>query len=165
MYLHDNSLYRELIHVPLIVWWPDRIKSGIRVSQPISIAAIPATVMDLIQDADRNKFPTPSIKPLWEDRENWVGWQEPLAEINGRPWLPEEYPAHSGWIKTIISPDWQFIENEKIGIEFYQWNQDLMESQNLVQNPDLQDTIQQLQRKLFELSTENSISGPMVGEK
>ena len=56
---HHNSLYREVIHVPMIFWWPDHVPAGERVTVSVSIAAIPATVLDIIGDAEQA-----SLEPL-----------------------------------------------------------------------------------------------------
>ena len=45
---HGKALYRELIHVPLIVLQPHHVPSGLRVEPLVSTASIPATVLSLI---------------------------------------------------------------------------------------------------------------------
>ncbi len=64
-FLHQRHLYRELIQVPLIVWEPGHVPRGKRLSQPVSNASIPATVMGLLE-RDSDLFPVPSLEPLWE---------------------------------------------------------------------------------------------------
>lgn len=44
---HGNSLYLELLHVPLLIRAPGRIPSGARVSHVVSLRDIPATLLDL----------------------------------------------------------------------------------------------------------------------
>jgi arylsulfatase A-like enzyme len=61
---HGATLYRELIHVPLIISYPGHIPDGIRVEQPVSNAAIASTVMELVGD-HRNAFPGPSLAEFW----------------------------------------------------------------------------------------------------
>lgn len=45
--LHGNSLYRQAIHVPLLVRYPAAAPSGIRVTTPVTIRDVPATVLAL----------------------------------------------------------------------------------------------------------------------
>src|SRR5204862_403870 len=45
---HGRALYRELIQVPLVIWYPGRVPAGMRLDQPVSNAAIPATVMQIV---------------------------------------------------------------------------------------------------------------------
>lgn len=44
---HDQSLYQELIHVPLIVHLPQGEHAGLRVSTPVSLVDILSTVLDV----------------------------------------------------------------------------------------------------------------------
>jgi len=44
---HGNSLYLELLHVPLLIRAPGRIPSGARVAHVVSLRDIPATLLDL----------------------------------------------------------------------------------------------------------------------
>src|SRR5690606_1317626 len=47
-YLHGHSLYREQLHVPLIIRWPERVPAGVRVARPVSIDDLPAVIQDLV---------------------------------------------------------------------------------------------------------------------
>lgn len=44
---HGNSLYLELLHVPLVIRAPGRLPSGARVAHVVSLRDIPATILDL----------------------------------------------------------------------------------------------------------------------
>lgn len=44
---HGNSLYRELLHVPLVIRAPGRVPSGARVARVVSLRDVPATLLDL----------------------------------------------------------------------------------------------------------------------
>jgi arylsulfatase A-like enzyme len=148
MYLHDNSLYREVIHVPLILIWPGHLPENVKVARPVSIAALPATVMGLLGEKNQKDFPIQSLEPLWENSEAASNWPYPLAEIAERPWTPENYPVHSGWVKTLVAPQWQFIKNEILPDELYNWNADVLEKKDLAQNPDMQSLIRDFNANL-----------------
>jgi arylsulfatase A-like enzyme len=45
--LHGNSLYRQSLHVPLVVVFPPRIAAGLRVPAPVTLRDLPATVLEL----------------------------------------------------------------------------------------------------------------------
>ena len=45
--LHGNSLYRQAVHVPLVVVYPPRVPAGVRVAAPVTLRDLPATVLDL----------------------------------------------------------------------------------------------------------------------
>ena len=54
---HGKALYWELIHVPLLIWYPGHVPAGETVRAPVTNAAIPATIMDLLGAARRARFP------------------------------------------------------------------------------------------------------------
>ncbi|MCC7354077.1 MAG: sulfatase, partial [Anaerolineae bacterium] len=61
---HNNSLYREVIHVPLIFWWPGHVPAGTRLDQIVTNAALPATLLDLAPGEEPTLFPGPSLALL-----------------------------------------------------------------------------------------------------
>jgi arylsulfatase A-like enzyme len=44
---HQSTLYREVVHVPLIVWARDRLPRGRTVTRPVSLVDVAPTVLDL----------------------------------------------------------------------------------------------------------------------
>ena len=55
---HGAALYWELLHVPLVISCPGRLPAGVRIEQPVSNAAIAATVLEMI-GAKFGRFPRP----------------------------------------------------------------------------------------------------------
>jgi arylsulfatase A-like enzyme len=45
IYLHANSLYEDLVRVPLIILWPDKIKPDLWENR-VSLLSIPSTILD-----------------------------------------------------------------------------------------------------------------------
>jgi arylsulfatase A-like enzyme len=76
LYLHGNSLYEPLVHVPLVVVVPDRFAArygdakicGSRCDVPVSLAALPTTILELTGIA-RTDHIYPSDAPLAADVE------------------------------------------------------------------------------------------------
>jgi arylsulfatase A-like enzyme len=148
---HHNSLYPEVIHVPLIVWWPEHLPEGLRIDQPVSIASIPSTIMSLITKEDQSIFPEPSLSLFWEQPESTLDWPDPIAEVEQAIWLPSEHlPAH-GDMQSIITSDWQYITHEKFGEELYNLTSDPEENNNLVSDGSFQDILEQLKRSLYSI--------------
>jgi arylsulfatase A-like enzyme len=46
---HHHTLYQELVHVPLIVRWPDRLPAALRVGEPVSIVDIAPTLLAALE--------------------------------------------------------------------------------------------------------------------
>ena len=61
-----QSVYWELIHVPLVIWYPDHLPAGVVVKAPVTNAAIPATIMDLVGADPPGASRLPSLSALWQ---------------------------------------------------------------------------------------------------
>ncbi len=129
---HRKDLYRESIEVPLIISWPGHLPAGTQVSYPVSNAWIPATLMELL-GVFPSAFHSPSLllsKDAAGDR------PYPLAELAQMPFAAvKETPAYSGWLKSLVSPDWHFIVHQKHGAELYDFRNDATEQNNLAATP------------------------------
>jgi len=148
VYLHANSLYREEIHVPLIIRLKGKVPAGARVSQPVTNAALPITVMDLIGKSEPKLFPRQSLRRLWEVQEAQKDWPYPLAEVEEIPWAPEKAPASEGSLKSLVSPEWHYIEHYKLNPEVYDWNKDPQEMYNLAKVPRMRDEVAMLAKRI-----------------
>lgn len=51
-YIHGQSLYQELIHVPLLIKLPDAAHAGQRVAHPVSLVDLMPTIMDVLGRPD-----------------------------------------------------------------------------------------------------------------
>ncbi len=135
---HGRALYWELIHVPLIFYFPGHVPAGVKIERPVTNAAIPATVLDLI-GVDHSRPPGPALDALWGTPAADTPWPNPLSEL-----AQNKYPgkrdreadqlvptASSGAMRTIVSSKWQLIEHDKLGDQLYDWRLDPGESTNL----------------------------------
>ena len=133
MFAHRNALYLEGIRVPLIFYWPEQLPAGLRVRQPISIAALPATLLEILGDAQQSEFPHPSLVHFWRTPSAQTDEQIPLAELAHMP--DESFKPHPnvhGAMKSLLSSRWHYIVHDKFGPELYDWVQDPKELNNLV---------------------------------
>jgi arylsulfatase A-like enzyme len=161
---HTNSLYREVIHVPLIFWWRGHLPEGERVAEPVSIAALPSTLLDLIgqegQRADEigAQFPGPSLTALWTEPQagtdgvQHVDWPHPIAELVQHPWLPVQNPSAHGAMRSVLSSEWHYIAHEKFGEELYDWLADPQETLNLADGTGTQPVAEQFRAYLQKLT-------------
>lgn len=63
---HGNSLYIQLLHVPLVLWGPG-IPAGARVATPVSLRSLPATLVELAVPGSDHPFPGGSLVSAWQD--------------------------------------------------------------------------------------------------
>ena len=150
---HRNALYRELVHVPLIMSWPGRLPAGLRLDATVSTASLAATVMELLNaNPNSNLFPGPSLAGLWNNAGQRPELPYPVSEMAQYKFLPQSYPAYSGPLQSITSGEWQLIEGSKQE-ELYKWPQDVHELNNLATSAASQSVLTDLAQQLRHRTT------------
>ena len=140
---HGRALFWELIHIPLVIYFPGHVPAGVVIEKPVSNAAVPATVLNLV-GADDSRFPGPALSALWRTPMVETRWPDPLAEL-----AQNKYPgkvdreadqlvptATSGAMRSIVSSQWQLISHDKLGDQLYDWTRDPGESTDLISTPE-----------------------------
>jgi arylsulfatase A-like enzyme len=61
---HANSLYLDVLHVPLYIRFPRKVPGGLRVPEPVTLRDLPATILDLA-DAPDSVIPGSSLARHW----------------------------------------------------------------------------------------------------
>jgi len=137
---HGRALYRELIQVPLVLWYPEHIPAGARLNTMVTNASVPATVLDLLSDAQQSQFPAQSLVPLWKNSMAGNDWPPSLAELAqnrygakvdqdaGRKVLT----ASDGPMKSLVAAQWHLILHKNLGDQLYDWRSDPTETRNLI---------------------------------
>jgi arylsulfatase A-like enzyme len=141
LFIHGDGLFRELVHVPLIVYWKDRLPAGRRIPEPVSLAAIPSTLMDLIDKTNPAAFPWPSLRPVWE------GGEKPES----RPW-PASQLAKDGLMYSLIRDEWQYLKGPGEQEQLYSWLKDPSQLTNLADHADQAQRIAEFREHLKELN-------------
>ena len=166
MLVHRNSLYREVIRVPLIFYQPGTVPAGVRVARPVTNAALPATLLDLIGAGGQSTFPGPSLAEAWRNADARVAWPEPLAEIAQMPFeVMKKYPVYSGWLKSLLNEQWHFIAHQKERAELYDLTNDPGESRNLAATPEGESVAKEFESRLQTLLRHPRKSGQTVSQQ
>lgn len=64
---HGQSLYRHLLHVPLVIRAPGRVPHGVRVRHTISLRDVAATILDLIEPSSETQvLGGESLRGAWD---------------------------------------------------------------------------------------------------
>jgi arylsulfatase A-like enzyme len=137
---HGKVLYREVIQVPLVFWYPGHIPAGMRLDTMISNAAIPATVMEILGAKGQSDFPARGLTALWEDAKAGRDWPPPLSELAQNKYAAKTdkdadrrvMTASDGPMKSLMTARWHLIVHKKLGDQLYDWRQDPGESKNLI---------------------------------
>jgi arylsulfatase A-like enzyme len=135
-FLHGAHLYREVLHVPLVIWRPGRIPAGVRIPRPVSNASIPSTVMALV-DRAAPSFPLPSLVDLWKNPASADTWPLPIAELAHRPWAQARDRVHYGALRSVFDSRFHLMEQDGRPPELYDWIADPKEQVNLSGRPEV----------------------------
>lgn len=137
LYRHQNALYRQVIHVPLIFWKPGTVPA-VKVEAPVTNVDIPATLVDILGWGREDHFPGSSLRELWRNPAASSSRRPVLSELAQFRYRPANYPCHSGPMKSLIVGKWQYILHERLGPELYDWSRDADENNNLLLDPKYQ---------------------------
>lgn len=81
---HDRTLYNEIIHVPLILWWPEQLPAGKRVDATTSLIDIMPTILDYLAIPYNGFVQGVSLRPsiegsagklhdtVWAELNTWI---------------------------------------------------------------------------------------------
>lgn len=130
---HGNSLYLPSLHVPLIVCDPRGGSDGRRVSEPISLRDLPATVLELLAIDAGDQIPGSSLARFWAARPDpqRTTDQAIISELT-RSWdIPNRYPAAKGTMRSVVAGRHHYIRNGDGREELYDIVADPGEARNL----------------------------------
>jgi arylsulfatase A-like enzyme len=125
---HSASLYRQEIHVPLIVWGAG-IPAGKAIDTPVSTVALPSTILELL-DVNDGIFPAQPLTLLF-DGNIPADWAQPLSELAQFDGAAEANPSTHGEMKSVVGNEMQYIVHETFGVELYNWRTDPQEVNDL----------------------------------
>jgi arylsulfatase A-like enzyme len=140
---HGGALYWELVHVPLVISYPGHVPAGVRVAQPVTNAALPATILALLNGGE-NSFPGPPLDVLWRAGQPATQMQNPISELAQNQHLGKRYAridqqiptAATGYMKTLITTQWQLVLHQRADAQLYNWVRDPGELNDLAKTPE-----------------------------
>ncbi|MCS7238656.1 MAG: sulfatase-like hydrolase/transferase [Thermoguttaceae bacterium] len=143
---HGNSLYRAVIHVPLVLRLPRAACAGKKVTLPVSLCDLPATILDLV--GLPGKLPGCSWRGLWETesgpRHSLHSSRPIYAAL--RPLIP---PLQGElFMDAVIFDRWWYIRDGSGRQELYNWQLDPAEVNNLAASPEGAKVVEQLDQLL-----------------
>jgi arylsulfatase A-like enzyme len=166
LYGHGNSMYRDLIHVPLIIRFPARVPAGLRLTDVVSLQAVPATVAQLTGLGSASPFPGTSVASRWADPgipAPDFAFSESLPGIVPNPAYPL---GRRGAIKSAVTADWHLVLHEEGTVELFA-DQDIDERHNVADVHENDTIVQALGAKIGPLVTaeEWKVFGPLLSAK
>jgi arylsulfatase A-like enzyme len=131
---HGNSLYVQLLHVPLIIRYPKGVPAGATVRETVSLRDLAATILDL-SGAGSTSLPGRSLRAFW------AGAPRPdlspvMAEMRMATNVEASNRASRGNMWAILNDSVHYIKNGDRVEELFAYRTDPLEEENLAIAPD-----------------------------
>ncbi len=130
---HANSLYEQVVHVPLLVRYPGRVPAGVRVNRQVTLRDLAATITDLAATQGSTGLGGITLAGTWSP--DSLASSEPLQEL-GR--VPRPGPTHRnalGGMYALADDSLHIIKNGDGTIEIFDYRRDPAELNNLSAGP------------------------------
>jgi arylsulfatase A-like enzyme len=154
-YGHGYDLYREVLHVPLIIAGPG-VPQGLRIQHPVGIRELFSTVLDLA-GGGKTPFSRYSLARFWNPGFQPQPFDDAVVSEVDHSVIEKKGDA----LISLTTPDWQYIYDSAGRQQLYRWTTDPGEQSNLAASPDEQATLESLHAQLVDL-LQNSV-GPWRG--
>jgi arylsulfatase A-like enzyme len=136
LFLHGNSLYQPLLHVPLVIRFPGRVPAGIRVASRVTLRDLAATIIDFAGLKNDTGLPGESLARYWPGTSVADGADAAIAEVREAEWAKQvapSYPVAKGNMESISDDRFHYIKNGDGSEELYAIADDRDERNDLSQ--------------------------------
>lgn len=178
-FFHGTSVDLAQTHTPLVFWWPGRVPRETRIDYPVSLVAVPGTLLELAGagDAARSTFRGPSLATAWGEVPAAPRDESCLvAELFKRPRDGPAFPAYHRDTKALLCGDWFYVLHRQYeekfvredrgtgGIrwlkvvypqgaeELYDWRRDPQGRDNRLAAPEAQPALLKLRQRMGEIT-------------
>jgi arylsulfatase A-like enzyme len=162
VFWHGTSLYRDQVHVPLVIVPPAGGPPPGIVKQTASLRDLPATIVDVLGFRAGSSFPGTSLSRFWDPSASTASTttaaSEPaLSEIV--PLGPSLTQDPARWPMAAVTDDaWTYIRHEQSSREeLYEARGDPKQQHNLATDPALKPSLDRLRATLSRLT-----AGPLT---
>jgi arylsulfatase A-like enzyme len=147
---HGSSLYLPLLHVPLLILYPSAAPAGLKVTAPVSLRDLGATILELLEIKGEEPFPGISLVRHWlhQQLEDESAEEALLSEVDYRPGRPAWYPISKGNMKSLIAGRHHYIRNGDGQEELYDIEADPHEALNSAETEASRTVIERLRALL-----------------
>lgn len=149
-YSHGYNLYRELLHVPLIIAGPG-IPKGVRIQHLVRTRELFSTVLDLA-GGGKTPFSRESLARFWNP--NFT--PQPFDDFVISELVPIFNEGGKEAMITLTTPQWQYIYNSNGRQELYDWVTDPLDQTDLAGSADAQVTMVSLRKQLIQLLADSA---------
>lgn len=108
LYGHGNSLYIQLLHVPLALRYPPSVPAGARVEHPVSLRDLPATILDLAGFGQPSGLGGRSLRGTWMTPDT-ARISPVVAEVEREANFFGHEPARFDSLQALVDGHYEFI--------------------------------------------------------
>ena len=145
VWYHGNTLYLPALHVPLVIALGDRLPGGKRVSAPVSLTDLAATIDELSGAANSRQFPGVSLSQTWNEG---AAARPVVSSVRKGVRLPEWYPISAHDLTSVVLDGSHYIRSSAGSEELYDFTSDRWEKHNLARQADAQARLDLMRRAL-----------------
>jgi arylsulfatase A-like enzyme len=146
LFLHGNSLYQPLLHVPLMIRFPARVPAG-RIDARVTLRDLAATIVDFASLGSSTGLPGTSLARFWSGTSQAGA---AIAEVREADWARSTapwYPAAKGNMASVTDEAFHYIRNGDGSEELYAVGDD-GERNDLSRRPESQPILERYRRTL-----------------
>jgi len=132
VYYHGHTLHTAALHVPLVIIGPG-VPAGVRVTEPVTLRDIAATVTTLARLSTATAFPGVSLARTWSGESSAPGARSPvISETKRGIRLPDRYPNARHDAHAIVDGALHYIRIDDGREQLFDWFADPGEEHNLL---------------------------------
>ncbi len=142
LFAHGMNLWRELVHVPLIILGPG-VPAGLRIHDVVATQRLYATILGLAEGSKRESPRPYSLQSVWSGVEDSKAVAGPaISELNA-------LSTRNTYI-SVTTPRWHWILDAQGHTQLFDWVTDPQERSDLAGSPGSSAVEETLQRALRE---------------
>jgi arylsulfatase A-like enzyme len=149
-YSHGYNLYREALHVPLIIAGPG-VPKGARIGHLVRIRDLFSTVLDLA-GGGKTPFSRDSLARFWDPKFK----PQPFDDFVVSELVPIFNEGGKQAMISLTTPEWQYIYNSDGRQELYRWTADPLDQADLAGFDGARATLAGLRSQLIQLVADSS---------
>ena len=153
---HANTLYFPVLRVPLLIRYPGGVPAGVRLSAPVSLRDIPATILELASGRPEPRIPGVSLASEWDSTRRAERGRLVYSYLIQGTSLESRAPNAQTWLESLVDARYHYIHSGLGREELYEWTTDSLELINLSRSSQGREVIRQLRTRLGQ---EFSLSG------
>jgi arylsulfatase A-like enzyme len=159
---HGNSLYFDLLHVPLVMVMPGQIPAAVRSAESVTLRDIPATIMDVL-GLQGSTFRGESLRRYWTPASSRTA-EPSLSELAFEGPRMMRGPIHRGSMQSLVMGDHHYIRNGDGVEELYDLFADPREQNDLSGKPESAPQLAEF-RKIVESAIPTAGLGRVAGSR